>query len=257
MDTPFLNPGATDDMPAGAADRDAPAPAGVGRVDLYAGIHKALRLLMGHTLTQLGATDPTADGEVDAALDRVGRLLGLCELHLQDENAFVHPALERARPGSAARIAAEHDHHVESIADLRDLCGLVADSSGAARGAALGRLYRALALFVADNFRHMHVEETEHNAVLWAAYGDAELLAIEQDIVASIPPAAMAEALHAFIPALHAGERLAMLDGMRREMPPEPFAHVLEIARATLDGQAHARLLRGLGLPVAPGLMTA
>lgn len=248
MDTPTLNPAAT---------RDTPATAGAGRVDLYAGIHKALRLMMARTLTQVGATDPTAADEVTAALDRVGRLLALCELHLHDENAFVHPALERARPGSAARIAAEHVHHVEAIADLRDLAGLVADSGGAARAAALGRLYRALAVFVADNFHHMQVEETAHNAVLWAAYGDAELMAIEQAIVASIPPDAMAEALHWFIPALHAGERAAMLDGMRREMPPEPFANVLEIARATLDADAHARLLRALGLPVAPGLMTA
>lgn len=257
MDTPTLNPTATHDMPATAANRDAPATASVGRVDLYAGIHKALRLMLCRVLTRVGATDPTADGEVDAALDQVGRLLGLCELHLHDENTFVHPALERARPGSAARIAAEHDHHAEAIADLRDLAGLVADSRGAARGAALDRLYRALALFVADNFQHMQIEETAHNAVLWAAYGDAELLAIEQAIVASIPPAAMAEALHAFFPALHAGERVAMLEGMRREMPPVPFAHVLEIARATLGADAHARLLRGLGLPVVPGLMTA
>ncbi|ODU99761.1 MAG: hypothetical protein ABT20_16540 [Rubrivivax sp. SCN 70-15] len=233
------------------------AAAGAGRYDLYAGIHKALRLMMSRTLTRVGATDPTAADEVAGALAQLGRLLELCELHLKDENEFVHPALERARAGSAARVAAEHVHHAEAIADLRDLAGLVADSLGIARAAALGRLYRALALFVADNFQHMHVEETAHNALLWAAYGDAELQAIEQAIVASIPPAAMAEALHWFIPALHAGERAAMLDGMRHEMPPEPFAHVLEIARATLDQDQHARLLRALGLPVAPGMMRA
>ena len=34
----------------------------------------------------------------------------------------------------------------------------------------------ALALFIADNFQHMHVEETAHNAVLWARYTDAELM---------------------------------------------------------------------------------
>lgn len=232
-------------------------PAAAGRFDLYAGIHKALRLMMSRTLTRVGATDPAAADEVAGALDQVGRLLDLCELHLNDENDFVHPALERARPGSAARIAAEHEHHVEAIADLRDLAGLVADRRDAARAAALGRLYRALALFVADNFQHMQVEETAHNAVLWAAYDDAELLAIEQAIVADIPPAAMAEALHWFFPALHAGERAAMLAGMRQGMPPEPFANVLEIARATLDADQHARLLRALGLPVAPGLMTA
>jgi len=120
MDTPTLTP----------ADTHAHRAA---RFDIYAGIHKALRLMMSRTLTRVGATDPTAADEVAGTLDQVGRLLDLCELHLKDENEFIHPALERAQPGSAARIAAEHVHHVEAIADLRDLAGLVAKRRDAAQ----------------------------------------------------------------------------------------------------------------------------
>ncbi|MBL8352112.1 MAG: hemerythrin domain-containing protein [Burkholderiaceae bacterium] len=240
-----------------SVEASAPAAASAaGRHDLYAGIHKALRLFMSRTLCELGSTDPGNPDEVKTALGQLERLLGLCELHLTDENEFIHPALERARPGSAARIATEHVHHAEAIADLRDLAGLVADSSGAVRAAACGRLYRALALFVAENFQHMQVEETAHNALLWAHYSDAELAAIEQALVASIPPAAMAEALHWFLPALNAPERAAMLAGMQLGMPPEPFAAVLEIARRTLSVPAHAALMRSLGLPPVPGLVT-
>lgn len=234
-----------------------PAATGAGRADFYAGIHKALRMFMSHTLCQLGSTDPGSDAEVAATLALLERLLATCELHLKDENQFVHPALEAARAGSSSRIAGEHEHHAEAIADLRDLAGLVRDSRGTARAAACRRLYRALALFVADNFQHMHVEETAHNAVLWAHYTDAELLAIERALVASIPPAAMFEALHWFLPALNAPERAAMLGGMQQGMPPEPFAAVLEIARRTLSPPAHAALLRALGLAPAPGVVTA
>lgn len=240
-----------------AAPADMAAAQGSGRVDLYAGIHKALRLFMSHTLCQVGSTDPGSADEMSATLALLERLLGLCEVHLQDENDFVHLALERARPGSAARIAGEHRHHAEAIADLRDLAGLVSDSSGAARAAACGRLYRTLALFVADNFQHMQVEETVHNTLLWAHYSDAELLAIEQALVASIPPAAMFESLHWFLPALNAPERAAMLAGMQQGMPPEPFRAVLDIAQRTLAPPAHAALLRALGLPVVPGPMTS
>lgn len=221
-------------------------PEGAARFDLYAGIHKALRLALTRTLTRVGSTDATDAAEMTAALQQVDGLLGLCELHLKDENAFVHPALERARPGSAARVAAEHRHHEESIADLRDLAALVAHSPEPARAAALHRLYHALALFVADNLQHMHVEETAHNALLWASYTDAQLLAIEQQIVASIPPQAMADALHWFFPALNAPERAAMLAGMREGMPPEPFVGVLGIAERTLAPADFARLQRDL-----------
>jgi hypothetical protein len=227
-----------------------------GRMDLYAGIHKALRLFMSRTLVRVGAADPRDAADVADALGTLERLLALCELHLKDENEFVHPALERARPGSTARIAAEHAHHSESFADLRDLAGMVRHSPDATRAAALGRLYRALALFVADNFQHMQVEETAHNALLWAACTDAELAAIEQAIVASIPPDAMAEALHWFFPALNAAERAGMLAGMRQGMPPEAFAGVLGIAERTLAAADFAKLQRELQQPVAPQLMT-
>lgn len=233
------------------------AAAPAGRRDLYAGIHKALRMAMTHALVRVGSTDAGDAGAVAATLGQLERLLALCEVHLTDENEFVHPALERARPGTAARIAAEHVHHAESIADLRDLAAFVADSRDVARATALERLYRALALFVADNLQHMHVEETVHNPVLWDAYGDDELEAIEHRIVASIPPAVMSEALHWFIPALSAPERTAMLAGMQHGMPPQAFLGVLEIARRTLPGGEHARLLRALDLPATAGLVTA
>ena len=221
------------------------APAGP-RHDLYAGIHKALRLFMTRTLTRVGSTDAADAAELALSLQQVEALLALCASHLQHENDFVHPALERARTGSAARIAAEHLHHEESIADLRDLTSLVAHSERAARPAALHRLYHALALFVADNLQHMHVEETAHNALLWQAYGDAELLALEQQIIEAIPPAEMSASLHWFIPALNAPERAGMLGGMRQGLPSEVFAGVLGIAESTLAAADFARLQRDL-----------
>ena len=224
------------------------APAGL-RHDLYAGIHKALRLFMTRTLTLVGSTDAADAAGLAASLQQVETLLAHCESHLQHENRFVHPALERSRAGSAARIAAEHLHHQESIADLRDLASLVAHSERAARPGALHRLYHALALFVADNLQHMQVEETAHNTLLWQAYGDAELQALEQRIVESIPPAEMAEWLRWFMPALNAPERAGMLGGMRQGLPAEAFAGVLAIAESTLGTADFARLQRDLRLP--------
>ncbi len=216
------------------------------RLDFYAGIHKALRLFLTQTLTRVGSTDPADADEVAATLDQVERLLVVCELHLRDENQFVHPALERAQAGSAARIGAEHVHHEETIADLRDLAALVGHCAPAARAAALDRLYYAMALFVAENLQHMHVEQTAHNAVLWAAYTDDELMAIEHEIVASIPPQAMAEMLGWFMPALNAPERAGMLAGMRQGMPPDAFVGVLAIAERTLAPADYAKLQRDL-----------
>ncbi|HRI18084.1 MAG TPA: hemerythrin domain-containing protein, partial [Burkholderiaceae bacterium] len=202
------------------------------RYDIYAAIHKALRLHMADTLTRLGRTDPFDDADVSGALRQLGELVDLCEHHLHNESRFLHPALERARPGSASHCEADHAAHLEAFADLRDLAGLVTDTRGEARAGALTRLYRATARFVGHNFEHMAYEEAEHNAVLWAALDDAQILAIEQQIVSSIEPSAMGALLHWFLPALNAPERAAMLRGMQAAMPAPAFEGVLDIARA-------------------------
>ncbi len=227
------------------------------RHDSYLGIHKALRLFMCDTLTRLGRTDPGDAAEVASTLAQLGELLDLCELHIKDENDFIHPALERAQAGSASRIHGEHGAHGEAIANLRDLAGLTADTQGSARHGALTRLYRSLARFVGENFEHMGVEEHDHNAVLWTHYSDAELVAIEHELVASIPPQAMMKALHWFLPALNAPERADMLRGMQAGMPPPAFQAVLGIARATLSPADFDKLTSALGVSAARSLAEA
>ncbi len=244
-------------MTANQTDPVSPAPRHAGtpcvpgspRYDGYRGIHKALRLLMTDTLTRVGRADPDDDEEVRDTLEQVGDLLRMCELHLHHENEFIHPALERVQPGSSARVEREHEQHLEAIREIRELALLADHPRAAQRTAALGRLYLAMALFVAENFEHMHEEETEHNAILWAHYSDAELMEIDSNLVASIPPQAMHKALHWFMPALNAGERAKMLQGMQGGMPPAVFRGVLDIAERTIPASDFAKLTLALGLP--------
>jgi hypothetical protein len=226
---------------------------GSPRYDGYRGVHKALRLFMSDSLTRVGRADPEDDEDVRGTLEQIGDLLRMCELHLHHENEFIHPALERAQPGSSTRIRREHAQHIETIREIRELAGLADHPRAAQRAAALSRLYLALALFVAENFEHMHVEETLHNAVLWAHYSDAELIEIDRALVASIPPQAMHRALHWFLPALNAAERAQMLQGMRGSMPPEVFRSVLDIARRTIAAPDFMKLTLTLGLGAEEG----
>ncbi len=87
------------------------------------------------------------------------------------------------------RIAAKCIEYLAAISRLRAAASdLLAASRGAMQAEAALRLYRQLALFVGENFAHMHVEETLHNQVLWSCYSDEELRALEGSIVASLPP---------------------------------------------------------------------
>lgn len=234
---------------------EAAARAGQHRHNAYAGIHKALRAFMADTLQTLGRTDPSDDGEVHAAVAQLLQLVDLCEQHVQHENQFVHPALEARCPGVAQPVTDEHEQHLRQIGRLRDAAWSVAQEPADKRAAALHALYLAVGVFVADNLQHMHQEETVHNAALWAAYSDDELIAIHNALVATIAPEDMLLAARWMLPQLNATERLDMLQGMRLGAPEPFFDAVLDLARQHLSPAAWARLARGLGLAPVPGLV--
>lgn len=117
------------------------------------------------------------------------------------------------------------------------------------------RLYRHLALFVADNFQHMNVEETANNATLWAHYGDEELMDLHHRILASLPPAETLEVMRWMIPASSPAERAQILGGMKAAAPAAAFQAVLDAVRPHLDDSAWGQLARAIGVAQQPGLV--
>lgn len=225
------------------------------RVDMYAGIHKAMRALMSDTLMAVGRMDSQDPQELAAVGERVLELLAFCASHLKHENDFVHTAMEARAPGASARIAHEHEDHLTHISSLREQVAALCASEAGHAPALAQQLYLALTLFVAENFQHMHMEETAHNAVLWSRYTDAELVAIHDALVASIPPQDMVYTLRWLVPAMNPAERAGMLTGMQAHAPAPAFAAALGIVRPHLSELEWAKLSRALGLPPVPGLV--
>ncbi len=220
------------------------------RLDLYAPIHKALRSMMSDTLLRLGRLDVHDAAELQQGLAQFDALLALCSSHVQHENDFVHPAIEARRPSGSLRIAHEHAEHLQSIAELRDGAATLRGAPPDMRAALALRLYRHLALFVAANFQHMHIEETAHNAALWAHYSDDELMRLHERLTASIDPREMLDVACWMVPALTPVERAAVVGDMQAGMPPEAFNGLLAQIRPRLDERAWAQLARAVG--VAP-----
>ncbi|RZU02959.1 hypothetical protein [Rivibacter subsaxonicus] len=227
------------------------------RHDTYRNIHKALRALMFDTLARIGRVDIEDREDLDATLARLDRLLAHLRSHVAHENEFIHAAIEARRPSAAQTTAGQHVEHLASIAAL-------ADEAQALRAAAVDqrpplalRLYRHLALFIAENLEHMHFEETTNNATLWALYSDAELDEIHGRLVAHLDPRILTEVLGWMAAALNPQELAELVIGMQREAPPEAMRAALAEIRPRLDERCWARLARAIGLPPAPGLVEA
>ena len=226
------------------------------RFDMYAGIHKAMRALMADTLVAVGRMDPQDPQELAAVAERVLGLLDFCACHLQHENSFIHTAMERRAPGASERIAHEHDGHLHYISAIKHQVAALSTSGSTTAPAVAKQLYLELTLFVAENFQHMHMEETAHNAVLWARYTDAELVDIHNALVASIAPADMMFSLRWLAPSMNPAERAGLLLDMQAHAPATAFAAALDVVQHHLTQDEWHKLCRALGIPPAPGLVT-
>ncbi|MBO9514466.1 MAG: hemerythrin domain-containing protein [Variovorax sp.] len=229
--------------------RQVAATAAAPRVDMYAGIHKALRALMADSLLALGRMDHDDALELAQTTQRVLELLDFCRAHLAHENDFIHAAMESRAPGSSGRIAHEHEEHLAAIEALANETTALLQCDVAGRAERALALYRSLSLFIAHNFEHMHVEETAHNAVLWARYTDAELIELHGALVASIPPEEMMFVMRWMVPFLNPAERTAVLADMRAHAPAPAFAAALDVVRPHLDEREWAKLAASLDLP--------
>jgi Hemerythrin HHE cation binding domain len=231
------------------------AAAGAGRVDMYSAIHKALRAWMSHVLLRAGQMD--ADDEIDCreVVAELEQLLGAMQGHLETENRLVHPAIEARNPGALVEIERDHAAHEAAIAQLQRHAQAMLSAPAGARGAAGLFLYRELALFIAENFEHMQVEETQNNQLLWAAYSNEELGALHGAILQSIPPEKMAAIMRWAIPAQAPAARAQMLAEMRANVPAAVFEGMLGLAQARLSTRDWTKLTSALGVPQVPGLV--
>ncbi|WP_342115354.1 hemerythrin domain-containing protein [Pseudoduganella sp. OTU4001] len=221
------------------------------RINMYSGIHKALRSFMSDTQARLARTDAADNEDLHGALAQTRELLQAMRKHLEHEGAFVHPAMNARRPGSAQVTEGDHDHHDWAIDKLLALCDHCATAIGSARFQHLDHLHLQLSVFVGENLVHMNLEETENNAVLWACYTDEELHEIHDRIVAAIPPEEMQATMRWMIPSLNPAERAGMLLGMRAGMPPPVFEGVLAMTRSLISARDMQKLEAALAAPQA------
>lgn len=228
----------------------APRPAATvnaSRLDLYMPIHKAMRCFMADTLLRVGRIDVFDDEDMRQALMQLDELLQFCTAHIHQENAFIHPAIEAQMPSGASRTAEDHDTHIESIEVLHNQALALRAARPESRSTLAQRLYRHLALFIAENHQHMHVEETSNNAVLWSHYADDDLREVQRRLHATLAPADLLRMARWMVPALSPAERAGFMSGLQARMAPDAFQTVLDTVRPHLDSSGWIKLMRALG----------
>lgn len=223
--------------------KDFESAAGALRWDLYGPIHKGLRHAHAQMSTRLGRADYT--GDVRPLIADLRAHLALAAKHLGHEEAFIHTLLEASAPAALQTLDEEHRRHRDRFEALGALIDRLETAAPAERERRGRMLYLAFTAFVAEDLEHMRREETETWPLLCAQFSDAELIALEMRIVASLAPEDNIAFMRIMLPAMNPSERIGLLRGMKAGAPPEAYAAVIELAaRPTLPVEDFAELLR-------------
>jgi len=170
------------------------------------------------------------------------------DAHLSVVNHRESWAVERHAPSLAPVVVREHEVLEDQMAQLEVLAGRVATATERDARRLTHQLYLGLASFTAAYSEHLEFEELEVNVALSRALGPEALLAIDQALVASIPPDRMAVALGIMLPAMNADDRAELLGGAQHGAPAEVFGGMVELARTALSPAEFEQLATRLGV---------
>lgn len=208
------------------------------RTDLYGIIHKALRSQLFETATLVARTNFADPSERDGAITAYRKTMAFVNEHGDHEDTYVEPALRRVAPALADDIIAQHRDIESRSASLDAQIAEIETADPREAVAAGARLNRAYCAFLSAYTAHMEVEEGPVNDALWSAYTDDELVAVRTELQGSIPPPRFAEWFTVMAATMNHQERVGMLAGVKMGAPPEVFAGLSAVARASIGDEA-------------------
>ncbi len=217
------------------------------RFNMFNQIHKALRALLYDTSLILQQTWFGDADEAEISLDKVKMVVDIFDKHAQHEDNYVLPAIQQYEPSLVDTFELEHIRDHEMSERLR---GLLIVFSMAQKSQVKLETGQAIILafqeFMIFNLQHMAKEEAVLNKVLWRYYSDEELLAINQQIVATIPVEEMAVSSAWMMRGLSNTEISGWLKAVEKNAPEIVFNNLFSIAEKELPHDRFRKVLENL-----------
>ena len=216
--------------------------------DPYVDIHKGIRAELFRVTVAAGSMDPHERCARERLNEDVTNLFALLVQHAGHEDDFVQPLLEVHAPFYAEVIASDHPRLEATMVEIQGRTERATNAPAAEQRGRVHHIYRELAAFTGAYLEHQDFEECKVMPALAAVMSVEEVVAIDQAIVASIPPEDMAKGLGLMLAAMNIDDRAEMLGGMQVGAPPEVFAGVWALTGSVLTPADYAALGTRLGI---------
>jgi hypothetical protein len=210
-------------------------------LNIFAGIHKAIRRGLADVLHRLGSADFEDAADVARVGDSLESLLAFCESHVEHEEKVARPACgDKLTPEAFDR---GHPQHLRFMAELRALFAAVKASSPKHRPTIAHALYLHFSVFMADCLEHMAEEERVLLPLMVKSLGDRAVLAIRERILASLGPAEMAESVRRMLASGNPSEQHALVLGILAKAPRPAAIELVRSTKSDVDAGSFARLM--------------
>jgi len=217
------------------------------RYNIFNPIHKALRAILYDNALQAQQTNFLDTEEVDAAVAKIEYTLSLFTLHAAHESEFIHPLISKFNPEVIHKFGKEHIE-CEFLAGKVKLAINAYDHSVIAsdkieKGKKIVSEFEQLTAF---NLLLFIKEEEILNEILWDYYQDDEIMAIEQNIIATVPADILEFESRWMVKSLNNLEIGGWLGGVKQSGPDFIFQSLLALTEKELPAIRFEKLLTSL-----------
>jgi hypothetical protein len=198
-------------------------------------IHKALRAMLYDTGLTLQQTLFSDAAEAENALQKVEAVLHQFEQHAHHEDTYVLPSIIYYNPWLANEFEKEHITDNQLSKRLQHLLNIFrATTLAEERMIAGSAIAKAFTEFMVFNLEHMAKEEIVLNQAFWQHYTDAELMQLNQTIVANIPEDEKRITAQWMMRGVNKDEAIHWLKGMKQNAPEADFWRVYNLTKTEL-----------------------
>jgi hypothetical protein len=213
----------------------------------YRPIHKAMRQVLFSTSRTVGLADFDDEADVEEALAAVDRMISLLHEHRENEDKYVHPPAESRIPGITEKFVEDHDENITLSDEVQGIARQILGAGGADRVALGIELHEKLNAYIGIYLGHLHREETVMQQALWDHFTDEELIAIDMEIVANVPPPVMADFMTEICSSYSPSEIAPILGSIKANAPAEFAQFALKTAEEGLPPRSWEKVKASLG----------
>jgi hypothetical protein len=215
------------------------------RYNVFNLIHKALRALLYDTALTIQQTSFANTNEAEIALEKVEQVLHMFEQHAHHEDAEILPAVFQYEPELVEQFEKEHvddiilGNRLKNLVNIYRNCNFYEERITA--GSAISKTFVDFMVF---NLEHMGKEENLLNNALWRNYTDAQIIEINQRIVANLPVSEKAFSSKWMIRGINNNDAVGWLSAVKATSPIAVYHSLLALIQSELPEQRSNQLMQ-------------